>query len=529
MNYQDRTKSKRKYKKILVATMAPMILVGTAGSFTIAPTAVYAAEAGTVTDAQKQDAVEKINKLDQLLTDNVGGTSNELQQDFKDVMNKPEVSFSINTVSKIAPEIFKAIKNDGLIPPEVLNNIAKNLVLMGAQMIPYVGGVVSSVIGLIWPGMTGPNQLQLLEQKLTSLINERVSESEKNGLTASIQATARNMAALEGLVKEEEEAKVQSRSADMAKSYIVVINNSLNTILEIAKNSQYKEDLLPLYTTAATLHLTFLRYLEANVTNDELGMSKADYNSIKTANGGKTMKELAIQYRDFINKTAEKLETEYKNTYDKASNWRYGNGEVPPFDIHLGSNGYLKKFINYADATEDNVPFKNISHAIIGKEEIVNVPIGIPVSIAANGPKGQRYLSTRDKDFSWVDCDADGVGSWQRYTIEYINKSENIVAIRAESNNHYISFDHYQDKDSAGLLSDNKGSMLRSNTDSDVTWIRLISLKDGNGNVIPDQYAMKAIHSFKECYIYADFNANGKLTGTSRMNGDWEKFTIKKA
>lgn len=529
MKYQDRKKAKRKYKQALVTTVAALTLgLSVGGSFTM-PTAAHATmadEQPTVGDTgltqyqleqlfpgqvaeKKKDAATKVKELAGF----VGTSYDQLTAD-------PKFNLSVQAVSSIAPAIFDAIKNDGTIDPAVLNGIAKNLTMAGVQAIPFVGGIASTVIGMFWPNVSGPDQFALLEERMIKLLNDTVTASEQNNLSEDLKQVVRDMRALDGLLKDEAAAKAKTaaggvaRSVAYAASYAKGINGTLNTILGKIEGSQFKANMVPLYTQAATIKLLFLKFAASNKNNPEMFNSDADYNSLQNANESKTARELAIHYRDFVNKTVGTKEVALQAAFIKAQTMQTAAA-----------------FNDYYFSTEANVPFNTIVKATIGKESI-NVPVNVPVTISADGPSGTRYLSSRASDISWIDCDGkNNTSDDQNYTIVPVKADDGIYAIKAKTNNKYVTFEEKGFGLVQNLYNDLEGlvpGFVRSDANADVTWIRLVPLTDAKGNVIENKFVMRSIHSYRESYIYADFNHNGKLKSGSRQIGNWEQFTITK-
>ncbi|PGS77741.1 hypothetical protein COC69_18525 [Bacillus cereus] len=476
----------------------------------------------TVTSQEEKQIADNLKKFDDLLKDSKLG-------DIKKVVADNEQLY--NSLKNIAPEIFKIMRKDGTIPPNVLNDIAKNLVLGGVSMIPGVGGVASTIIGLLWPNVSGgPSELQLLEQKLTNLINQKVSTSEKNHLISEMDTVQKNLNALDELLQ----GGAKTYSSANAWAIIGDINTALSDITNKAQSSEYKVDQLPLYTTAATMHLVFLKFIEINKGNPELGNDQKDFDSLMTRNNVKSLRDLAIKYRDVIEKNAQEKEVEFQHTLENKNLTNRLEKE--------------KEAVAFIWGTEMNTAFKTLTRSIIVKEDSIDLPK--IATISAKARYGRKYVGAMaPKDF--LSSSNEPLGNVSQFIIEPIDKDQNIYALRSVSNNHYVSFNCittiFRTPEEAAKDNDHTTETINytpsffpgdnvantwsedihnsKGTASDATYIKIIPLgtKDENGK---PQYAMKALHSYAEARIGID--DHNRFNAWYRENAEKTRFTFDK-
>ncbi|HDX9707604.1 TPA: hypothetical protein ROY17_005353 [Bacillus thuringiensis] len=281
IKYKNRKKARRKYKQALVTTVAAMTLSLSIGSsFSVNPTAVYAAESSS--------------------------------QGFKIINNtiliasNPDTQAVVSTL--IGPSLVDLIKN-GNVSNTNFENGLKNVAFGAIAMIPYGGTFVSSILSMLWPSEDNSAQRMVEEimKQVDELIDQKLIDKDLVDLDSDIRGLQKALADYERSVNPYDG---EDHSKETNKSRAVLVKSKFETMLEKCSKKGYEESELPLFTSVATAYLTFLEFLKINGEGPIFGMDKTTYASYVTNLSGfrnhtKTtnLQGLAEEYKQYIHDT----------------------------------------------------------------------------------------------------------------------------------------------------------------------------------------------------------------------------------
>lgn len=534
MKYKDRIPAKNKYKKALLATAATFTLaLGTVGSFSMIPTAAHAESTNA------QDAAEKVSKLDELLKKYTGSSSATIQGQFQGFMDNGGQA-AINALKIVGPDLYSIVIGGKVVDPVVLNRLAKNLTMIGVSAIPGVGGLTSSILGMIWPEAHGANPMDIFKEQMTQLINTTVANSEKASIEGELTQVINNMKGLDSYITHQS----SFYDGNGANSYVVNINTSLKKMLNTIEKSQFKDSELSFYVAIATMDLTFMKFVEANAKNPDLGMSEEDLIAHRNARGG-DLKTLAKKYRDNILSISHSARA--KN-YQEIVNYITGvstgfilGGSNTMTNANIGETlnqvertaiqlatleqpKILKavqaarveynKFKSYDDLLADNSPFGMVANSILGKEIIADKYPNKWVSVYSN-TLGKYFEVQGGENGLQVAAKANAInGVYQEFMLEPVNKEQNTFRLARSVNGkkYYMTINGNLNGATGGI------DMAQSTANDSTTVFKLISVGE-------DQYVIRGIAV--DTYVKAWDPTNGYLTAAGVTIDKDHTFTIK--
>ncbi|MEJ9251052.1 insecticidal delta-endotoxin Cry8Ea1 family protein, partial [Bacillus thuringiensis] len=328
MKYKDRTHAKRKYKQALLATVATMTL----GVSTLGSTSSAFAEEKDTNATQQQNTVQQksAGTYYEAAPTNVSSIAAPLEKTIELLKNQKFANAEGKQVSifdgnkYITPDFLKgSISTTGLLLKQIysdayskdFNNAARELSVSLVSLIPYGGSIASPILGLIWPENVDNSQMKKIEK----LIGSKISEYDVNTLKAKYNTLVDRQTKYENSMVETDIAKDtrKTNAINADNAFIALINESNKKDLELAE--------LPVYTTAAAAHITFLQAMQVQQTREKAGIDSGTFN----ANFNSQTNNLADNIATYTKHIQDVYDKREKEIFEQIANIvkRFGGSE----------------------------------------------------------------------------------------------------------------------------------------------------------------------------------------------------------
>ncbi|MFT3791189.1 MAG: insecticidal delta-endotoxin Cry8Ea1 family protein [Rudaea sp.] len=173
--------------------------------------------------------------------------------------------------------------------PPILDPLTdlKTLLGVGLSAIPYVGGVIAAVVGLLWP-VSGPDLWAQIKDKVARLIDDKIEtfyENQLKQLLAGLHGAVGNYL---GAVKQLTDAKTpadRQQAQDQVRIYAGTLQGQFTTLIPLftGASTDTAWKVLPLYVQAANLHFAFLAdFLKESATYGNEPSVVSQYHDIWT-------------------------------------------------------------------------------------------------------------------------------------------------------------------------------------------------------------------------------------------------------
>ncbi|KAI3614886.1 twin-arginine translocation pathway signal [Moniliophthora roreri] len=176
-----------------------------------------------------------------------------------------------------------------------ISDLLKYLVTSGLGYIPEVGGILSSIVGTLWPDTPEESEWSKVRQEVEALIDQKIDDAAYNLIAAKLPGLGDSSKLY---------LKIASGhgSGDAIRTQWVATNTVYTAAASEFMNSKYEWTLGPLFAIFSVLHTTLLR--DAVLHGQEWGWSPDDY-------------KVYVQFtKDTLNKYLTYYDKVLKNRYD---------------------------------------------------------------------------------------------------------------------------------------------------------------------------------------------------------------------
>ncbi|XKK34232.1 insecticidal delta-endotoxin Cry8Ea1 family protein [Bacillus sp. A17A.1] len=255
MNYTNRKNAKRKYKKAILATITTMTLgVSTFGGTASAFAAVKASD----------------------ISQGLQPLTNALKIK---VTNPEALAAGLAWTTGQATHFLEKSEMGGMIN---WNNAVKDLTIASIGLIPIGGAILSPILSLLWPTETSNDQMQKMLNEVSTMIEENIADYDLDTLKPKVDTLKDRIATFEKAINKRLAGlptggllNIEQVNAQDARE----INNKFKEVLndcskvKASTKEPYTGE-LPIYTTIATGHLLFLKFIKENTNNPVLQLDQ---------------------------------------------------------------------------------------------------------------------------------------------------------------------------------------------------------------------------------------------------------------
>ncbi|HGA1022252.1 TPA: insecticidal delta-endotoxin Cry8Ea1 family protein [Bacillus cereus] len=587
MKYKNRTHEKRKYKKTLFATVATMTLgVGTLGNtaFAFAESKNQQEQEQTKVDAPKNQQQLAINSyyggidIKQAISIGADGTIKVINDQVL-----PKEAWFQKTLVNMGGTAFKdaalAAHNNGMMS---VNNFARDMVMASTALIPYGGPIISPFIGLLWPANVEDqnNQMKKLLEHISNMVDEKIVDYDNGTLKKKTLALQDQLADFEKSIHASTSYYSTGDIQETNRTLALALNDKFRDLLMECQKEGQKTSELPIYTTVATAHLQFLKYVVDNGADDGVHtVMKFDAKTLKEQFSDRLTRAIS-EYPQYIQATAvegikkinkkcgafpnisRSIVSQVNREYlDANRNWiKKDEIALREFEIDNPTlpNNVEKEQTEYRANTSANQAFYAVLSSVTGKKETGMVEIT---------DTDQQYYYNKDgiRQTGWIQ---DG-GKWYyadpkdgHIKVGWIQDEGKWYYLNANIENNDLKFGELR----TGSFLDENGNMRNSEekkTDSEqqLEFPQYISLFVFNGNKYkavqadpehPNDAAYARADSVREWetfqlipvpgeknvfalkfhannkYVTFDRDHNGVTSANATAIGEWEKVRVSK-
>ncbi|MFV5916754.1 insecticidal delta-endotoxin Cry8Ea1 family protein [Bacillus cereus] len=299
-------------------------------------------------------------------------------QELPKITSASKYKTSLDTAAKAIPNIIKGVNEENI------NNTAKALAVFGTSLIPYVGILISPLIGLLWPELGGSKTLQQMRQEISDEIDTKIKDSFKEYdltlLQKKIEPFFERIQKFERLINKTTGIEYKrSAYSDMssnilspsdyyaegtpdqtARAEALGIASKFDEI--IASCTKDPQGLLvnmdtwefPIYVLLATAHLQFLYFITKNGKKEASEKIQFDDETLKI-HFSEPLQKKVVEYRDYIERTYKKGYEQFvlkmqslANGSNDRERLQYLKNQIDYYKYHNGphtsDSGLVKKY-----------------------------------------------------------------------------------------------------------------------------------------------------------------------------------------
>lgn len=191
----------------------------------------------------------------------------KLVQDLEKKTGAANYKTSLNALKSVLPALLNDIKKR----KGNFNDTARALTSFAVAAIPYGGAALAPLVNFFWP-TSAPSTSQLLKQlknEMIELMDNKIQNYDNAALNAEMQALSNEVAALEATTTAEQFYS-SGTPEETARMKANIINTAFNRLLILtSKQDEENKNILkagelPIYTSVASMHIIFLRYMKKN-------------------------------------------------------------------------------------------------------------------------------------------------------------------------------------------------------------------------------------------------------------------------
>ncbi|KZT13172.1 twin-arginine translocation pathway signal [Laetiporus sulphureus 93-53] len=172
-------------------------------------------------------------------------------------------SVEIKASAEVQASTAVAISNDDIL------NALKAVVQFGLSQIPYVGKLISALVGVLWPS-SGPSVWDQVREEVEKLIDQKITDAIFSLLKAQLNGLGDALKLYINAVK--------SGGSALIRTQFVATNTVFVAARSSFQNPDYQWVLSPLFAIFTQLHMTLLR--DCVLNGEDWGWTSAEYQTI---------------------------------------------------------------------------------------------------------------------------------------------------------------------------------------------------------------------------------------------------------
>lgn len=175
-----------------------------------------------------------------------------------------------NTVIETTVAITETTVDEYRLPN--INDIIKTAIMTGVSFIPYVGGILSALIGLLWPKGNG-DTWDRFRVEIEKIIDLKIEETVYSLLRQELVGLGDLLGKYIVAIKGDDKEHIRTIFTDVDNSFIKTAPSFMN--------HDYEWLLGPLFAVFSTLHITLLRDCVVYGKPDNWGWAQSTYDEYK--------------------------------------------------------------------------------------------------------------------------------------------------------------------------------------------------------------------------------------------------------
>ncbi|MFL6214191.1 MAG: insecticidal delta-endotoxin Cry8Ea1 family protein [Blastocatellia bacterium] len=257
------------------------------------------------------------------------------------------------------------------------SQLLKVAVTFGLQQVPYAGGLISGIVGVLWP-VDKPDVWAEIKQRAEELVNRKLEDAIWKEMAAYLNGFNEALKIYLTLTRTPRE----KQDLEAIKRRWEAIENNFVTVKPLFQVSPHQVLLLPLFAPFATLHLTLLR--DAAFDGLRWGLLPGTVEQIR-----KRLRETQEDYRSYTTKIYED-EFKYREGITK-ENFR----AVEPFrSVNTFVRVMTLTVLDFRDRWPDFLVEKPVVKSL--PREIFSDPAGTTApNSGSRPPKNRPPMATR--------------------------------------------------------------------------------------------------------------------------------------
>lgn len=188
----------------------------------------------------------------------------------------------------------------------------RTVVLGAVALIPYGGAFISQILGAVCPNNVENNQLKYVQDQINRL-DKKIEDLSAAILKSHYDTLLKELQTFERSVNSSDTSDVYYSTGDVYENrrwHARHINQKFKELIRDCNKELLQEKELPMYTTVATAHLLFLKFMEKNGKGPKVRFDNASFNEEFAHDIQTAAKEYRIHIEYVYNQEAQRLREE---------------------------------------------------------------------------------------------------------------------------------------------------------------------------------------------------------------------------